>query len=89
MSMALTSRIGIEIRKFDNKIFSMWKEMMQDVLIVSREKLASMTIEEWKSLDEIARSTICMPLAENVYFSMAKETTTFKQWEKLQAVYEK
>ena len=30
-----------------------------------------------------------MHLAENVYFSMAKETTTFKLWEKLQAVYEK
>ena len=30
-----------------------------------------------------------MHLAENVYFSMAKETTTFKLWEKLQDVYEK
>ena len=30
-----------------------------------------------------------MHLAENVYFNMAKETTTFKLWEKLQAVYEK
>ena len=53
------------------------------------EKPTSMTIEEWKSIDEIARSTIRMHLAENVYFSMAKETTTFKLWEKLQAVYEK
>ena len=48
-----------------------------------------MTIEEWKSIDEIARSTIRMHLAENVYFNIAKETTTFKLWEKLQAVYEK
>ena len=71
--------------------------MMQDVLITRRkvnairhsEKHASMTIEEWKSIDEIARSTIRMHLAENVYFNMAKETTTFKLWEKLQAVYEK
>mgnify|MGYP000155542219 CR=1 FL=1 len=48
-----------------------------------------MTIEEWKSIDEIARSTIRMHLAENVYISKAKETTTFKLWEKLQDVYEK
>ena len=48
-----------------------------------------MITEEWKSIDEIARSTIRMHLAENVYFSMAKETTMFTLWEKLQAVYEK
>ena len=71
--------------------------MMQDVLIIRRqvevirhsEKHASMIIEEWKSIDKISRSTIHMHLANNVYFSMAKETTTFKLWEKLQAVYEK
>ena len=53
------------------------------------EKPTSMKIKEWKSIDEIARFTIRMHLAENIYFSMAKETTTFKLWEKLQAVYEK
>ena len=71
--------------------------MMQDVLIIRRqveaihhsEKLTSLTIEEWKSIDEIARSTIRMHLAKNVYFNMAKETITFKLWEKLQAFYEK
>ena len=30
-----------------------------------------------------------MHLAENVYFSMAKETSTYALWEKLQVVYEK
>ena len=53
------------------------------------EKPTSMTIEEWKSIDEIARSTIRMHLAENFYFSMAKEMTSLKLWERLQAVYEK
>ena len=55
---------------------------------MSREKLASMTTEEWKLIDEITHSTIQMHLAENVYFSMAKETMTFALWEKLQAVNE-
>ena len=58
-------------------------------MIPHSEKPASMTIEEWKSIDEIARSTICMHLAENVYFTMTKQTTTFKLGEKLQVVYEK
>ena len=71
--------------------------MMQDVLIIRRQieairhnnKLASMIADEWCYLDEIARSTIRMRLVENVYFSMAKETTPFSLWEKLQVVYEK
>ena len=95
--MASTSGIGTEIRKCNGKFFGLWKEMMQDMLIITREvevilhgkKPVSMTIEEWKSIYEIARSTICMHLAENFYFTMAKKTTMFKLWEKLQAVYEK
>ena len=53
-NMASTTGIAIEIRKFDGKNFALWKEMMQDVLIIRiqvkairhNEKLASMTIEE-------------------------------------------
>ena len=48
-----------------------------------------MKTEEWKSIDEIACSTIRMNLAENVYFSIGKKTTTFTLWGKLQAIYEK
>ena len=58
-------------------------------MIRDREKPVLMTIEEWKWIEEIAQFIIRMHLAENVYFSMAKETTLFELWEKLQAVYEK
>ena len=95
--MGSTSSTGVEIRKFDGKNFALWKEMMHDVLIIRRQikairhnnKPTSMATDEWRSLDEIARSTIRMHLAKNVYFSMAKETTTFALWKKLQVVYEK
>ena len=95
--MASTSGIGVEIRKFDGKNFVLWKEIMQDVLIIQHRieaiwhntKPASMTEEEWRSLDEIARLTIQMYLAENVYFSIAKETSAYALCEKLQDVYEK
>ena len=36
-NMASTSRKGVEIRKFNGKNFSLWKEMMQDVLIIRRQ----------------------------------------------------
>ena len=97
MNMGSTFGTGIEIRKFNGKNFALWKEMMQDVLIIRRKvdairhskKPTSMSIEEWKSLDKISRPTIRMHLAENFYFSMAKEMTSLKLWERLQAVYEK
>ena len=60
-----------------------WKKIEA---IRHNDKPASMTMEEWRLMDEIARSTIRMHLAENVYSSMAKETTLFSLWEKLQAV---
>ena len=95
--MGSTFGTRVEIRKFDGKNFSLCKEMMQYVLIIQTqveaiqhsEKPASMSPEEWRSIHKFSHSTIWMHLAENVYFSMAKEMTTFSLWEKLQDVYEK
>ena len=89
--MALTSDTGCEIKKFDNNCFALWKEMMQDVLIIRHQievnrhnnKPTTMPIEEWQSLDKFARLTIRMHLTKNIYFGMAKETTAFALWEKL------
>ena len=50
---------------------------------------AGKTPEEWKSVDELARSTIRMHLAKKFYFSIAKEKTVFELCEKLQSLYEK
>ena len=67
------------------------------MLIISRQieaishniKSVAMSTEEWWLLDEITRSTVQMHLAENAYFTMAKELTIFALWEKLQMIYEK
>ena len=40
-------------------------------------------LEEWKSVDELARSTIRMHLVENVYFSTEKKKTMYELSEKL------
>ena len=74
--MALSSSIGREIRKFDDKNFALWKEMMKDVLIIRGQieairhnsRWLMMTLEEWWLIDEIMRSTIQMHLAKNIYF---------------------
>ena len=95
--MASAFGTGVDFRKLDGNKFTLWKEIMQDVLIIRRhveairhsEKPALMTTEEWRSIDKIMHSTIWMHLTENVYFRMAKETTTFSLWEKLHVVYEK
>jgi hypothetical protein len=55
--------------------------MMQDVLVQQRQIEAirhsktpsGKTPKEWKSVDELSHSTIRVHLAENVYFSIAKE----------------
>ena len=41
------------------------------------------------AVEEIAKSTIPMHLAENFCFNMAKEMSGFSLWEKLHAIYEK
>ena len=48
-----------------------------------------MTTDEWRYMDNIARSTIGLNLTKNVYFSMSKEKPTFTLWKKLHVVYEK
>ena len=68
--MTTQSDTNVETRKFDGKNFVLWKEMMRDVLIIQRQvedirhgdKPTSMFGEEWRSMDEIARSTIRMQL---------------------------
>ena len=95
--MASTSGSSCDIRKFDEKNFALWKEMIQDVLVQRRQieairhskTSAGKTPEEWKSVNELARSTIRMHLVENVYFSIAKEKTAFELWEQLKSLYEK
>ena len=52
------------------------------------KKPLAMIVEEWRLFIEIARSTIQMHLAENVYFSMAKESSAFDLCAKLQSIYE-
>ena len=53
------------------------------------ERPKDMESNEWEELDELACSTIMLTLAENVYFNVAEESTTYGIWQKLCDLYEK
>ncbi|MCO5598381.1 hypothetical protein L7F22_052476 [Adiantum nelumboides] len=53
------------------------------------ERPEGMDKDDWEELDELACFTIMLTLAKNVYFNVAKETTTYGVWQKLCDMYEK
>ena len=61
--MVSQSGTRVEIWKFDGKNFSLLNEMMQDFLIIRWQvegiqhstRPPSMSLEEWRSIDEIPR----------------------------------
>ena len=46
-------------------------------------KPEAMGKEDWKDLDEIARSTIMLTLSKSVYFNVNDTKTSHELWEKL------
>mgnify|MGYP002776076802 CR=1 FL=1 len=88
----IQSNTNVEIltSPYGKRWCNMYSSSRQIEAIWHNNKPASMTTNEWRSLDEITRSTIRIHMAKNVYFSMVlKETITFSLWEKLQAISEK
>ncbi|MCO5559977.1 hypothetical protein L7F22_013581 [Adiantum nelumboides] len=83
------------IQKFDGINFAIWKEQIQDVLIQKgqlgpiMERLeGEYTDIEWQKLDAKAKSTICLHLAEFVYFTIVGERTARDVCDKLCSSYE-
>lgn len=84
------------IKKFDGTNFSLYKAQIKDVLI-QKELIEALRPREegeftdaaWSDLDELASSTICLHLAELVYFTIMSATTTVNLWKKLCDTYEK
>jgi hypothetical protein len=87
----------MSIRKFDGMNFNLWKEKMQDYLIVCGyidpiehdTALVTYKPEVWAKLDCVARGTIRMHLSESVYFMVQACTTASELWKTLSDTYEK
>ena len=86
----------IEIEKFKGQNFEHWKFKMEN-LLVDREQWVvgnprttpiGMSKEDWQKIDEKARSTIQICLADSVLQNVSKEDTAKKLWEKLRYLYQ-
>lgn len=91
-----------DIKKFDGSNFVLWKEQIQDILVQKKQRAPivfatrqatltehfPLTQFEWDELDAMARSTICLHLAESVYFIVLDCTTAHATWLKLCHTYE-
>ena len=86
-----------DIKKFDGSNFALWKVQIQDILVQKKQKAPillpnrattltehyQVTQYDWDELDGMARSTICLHLAELFYFTMLGCTTVHATWLKL------
>ena len=86
----------IEIEKFNGHIFKLWKLKMEDLLVdkdhwiavESSTKQTTMSDEDWKKLDQKAKSTIWLCISDSVLLNLFWEATTKTLWDKLGNLYQ-
>eukprot|EP00253_Pinus_taeda_P027858 PITA_27858 len=86
----------IEIEKFNGQSFELWKLKMEDLLVDKDQWIAvdpgtkptGVTDEEWKKLDQKAKSTIRLCVSDSVLLNVSGEATTKAPWDKLGTLYQ-
>ena len=86
----------IEIEKFNGQSFELWKLKMEDLLVDKDQwivvdlgtKPTGVTDEEWKKLDQKAKSTIRLCVSDSVLLNVSGEATTKALWDKLGTLYQ-
>ena len=94
--MGSTRPLNFEgVTKFDGNYFGYWDMQIKDFLTCKKvhralkERLASMSNEDWEALNEEAIANIRMCLSMDVACTVANETTAVKLMEALTNRYEK
>ena len=85
----------IKIEKFNGHIFELWKLKMEDLLVDKDQwitvdlgtKPMAMSDEDWKKLDQKAKSTIWLCVSDSVLLNVSGEATTKTLWDKLGTLY--
>jgi hypothetical protein len=80
----MVSSSKIEIGKFNRKSFELWKLKMEDILVYKDQwiivdlgtALMGMSTEDWKTLDQKAKSTIQLFLSYLVLLNVSGEATS-------------
>ena len=85
----------MEIDKFNGKSFELWKLKMKDLLVDIDQWIAvdpgtsptRTSIDDWKKLDQKAKSTIRLCLSDSVLLNVSEEATSKDLWENLGKLY--
>ena len=86
----------IEIEKFNGQSFELWKLKMEDLLVDKDKWIAvdlgtkpmEMSDEDWKKLDQKAKSTIRLCVLDLVLLNVSGEATAKTLWDKLGTLYQ-
>jgi hypothetical protein len=92
----MESNLKMEIEKFNGKIFELWKLNME-YLLVDRDQWIAVdpgtaptgtSTDDWKKLDQKAKSTISLCLSDSILLNVSEEATTKDLWDKLGKLYQ-
>ena len=86
----------IEIEKFNGQSFELWKLKMEDLLVDKDQWIAvdpgakptTMSDEDWKKMDQKAKSTIRLCVLDSLLLNVSGEATVKNLWEKLGNLYQ-
>ena len=92
----MASNGKIEIEKFNGQSFELWKLNMEDLLVDKDQwivvdlgtKPTGVSDEEWKKLDQKAKSTIRLCVSDSVLLNVSGEATVKALWDKLGTLYQ-
>eukprot|EP00253_Pinus_taeda_P009407 PITA_09407 len=92
----MASNGKIEIDKFNGQSFELWKLKMEDILVDKDQWIVvdpgtkSMGVfdEEWKNLDQKAKSIIRLCISDSVLLNVSGEATAKALWDKLGTLYQ-
>ena len=86
----------IEIEKFNGHSFEFWNLKMEDLLVDKDQwivvdlgtKPMEISDEDWKKLDQKAKSTIRLYVLDSVLLNVSREATAKTLWDKLGTLYQ-
>ena len=92
----MTSNGKIEIEKFNGQSFELWKIMMEDMLVDKDQwivvdlgtKPTTMSVENWKKLDQKEKSIIRLCVSNSVLLNVSGEAMEKDLWDKLGTLYQ-
>jgi hypothetical protein len=92
----MVSSSKMEIKKFNGKIFELWKLKMEDLLVEKYQWIVvdpcttprGTLAEDWKNLDRKAKRRIWLCLSDSVLLNVLEEATSKALWDKLGTLYQ-